>query len=60
MDPHPATVPPDTPTLDAMERLLETPEGCLLVVRGERLVGIVTEHDLLRAAAHLLRASRTR
>jgi CBS domain-containing protein len=55
MERAPVTVPPETPTLAALEQLLATPAGCLLVVRGGRLAGIVTERDLLRAAAHLLR-----
>ncbi len=54
MDPEPVTVSPETPVLDAISLMTEKKADCLLVVKDERLVGIVTEHDVLSLAAHLL------
>lgn len=54
MDPEIDTIAPDASLPEAAARLLESTSGCLLVVSGERLVGIVTEHDLLGAVAALL------
>ncbi|WP_437279021.1 CBS domain-containing protein [Sorangium sp. So ce375] len=56
MRPDPVTVAPDTPTLEAMRIMREQRVGCLPVVAGERLVGIVTERDLLDVSATLLEA----
>jgi CBS domain-containing protein len=50
----PITVAPETTTLDAMRTMREHGVGCLPVVVGDRLVGIVTERDLLFVAAKLL------
>ncbi|WP_437756076.1 CBS domain-containing protein [Sorangium sp. So ce1389] len=54
MRPDPVTITPETPTLDAMRIMREQRVGCLPVVAGERLVGIVTERDLLDVSARLL------
>ncbi len=43
------TVPPELPVSEAIDHILASGSGCLLVVRGEHLLGIVTERDLLRA-----------
>ncbi|AUX19611.1 hypothetical protein SOCEGT47_000630 [Sorangium cellulosum] len=56
MRPDPVTVTPETPTLDAMRIMREQRVGCLPVVAGGRLVGIVTEHDLIGVSARLLEA----
>ncbi|MEZ5962630.1 MAG: glutamate-cysteine ligase family protein [Planctomycetota bacterium] len=48
------TVTPDTPTVDAIEKMREHRVGCLPVVQGDRLVGIITERDLINVAAQLL------
>ena len=56
MHPDPVTVAPDTPTLEAMRIMREQRVGCLPVVAGERLVGIVTVRDLLDVSAALLEA----
>ena len=48
------TIGPDASTLEAMERMREHRVGCLPVVEGERLVGIVTEHDFVEVARKLL------
>jgi CBS domain-containing protein len=45
------TTTPDTPLADAARLMLERKVGCLPVLDGERLVGILTEGDFVRAAA---------
>ena len=54
MQRDPDTVSPDLPLNQAFERILENPAGCLLVVAGGQLLGIVTERDLLKAAIALI------
>lgn len=54
MTPHPITVSPETTTLEAMRLMRENNVGCLPVVAGDRLVGVVTERDLLEVATRLL------
>jgi len=43
-----ATTSSDTPAVDAAKRLLAQRYGCLPVVDGEELVGIITESDFLK------------
>ena len=50
----PVTVSPGDTTLAAIELMREHRIGCLPVVDRGRLVGIVTEHDFIDAAANLL------
>jgi CBS domain-containing protein len=50
MDAEPSVVRSDLPLRAAIDQLLDSRHGCLLVVRDDKLVGIVTERDLLRAA----------
>ena len=50
----PRTVTPDTPTLEAMQLMREERVGCLPVCEDGRLVGIITQSDLIRVSAHLL------
>jgi CBS domain-containing protein/gamma-glutamylcysteine synthetase len=50
----PVTVGPDMPTMRAIEVMRSYGVGCLPVVRGTRLVGIVTEHDFMDIARQLL------
>jgi CBS domain-containing membrane protein len=51
------TVPPDMPLADAAEILLKHRFGCLPVTAADgTLVGIVTEHDCLKAMVDLLRS----
>ncbi|MCC7380736.1 MAG: CBS domain-containing protein [Deltaproteobacteria bacterium] len=50
------TVAPDTPALRAAELLRRHKFGCLPVVDGSRLVGIVTEGDFVDLVIHALRA----
>jgi CBS domain-containing membrane protein len=42
------TVDPETPLVDAASTLFENKIGCLPVVEGHRLVGILTESDFVR------------
>ena len=53
MVPNPVTVSPATPTLEAIKIMREQRIGCLLVVEGGQLVGIVTSYDFLDASAQL-------
>ncbi len=48
------TVSPDTPTLDVLRLMCEHNVGCVPVVQGEHLVGIVTAQDLLAVSRRLL------
>ena len=50
----PVTVAPDTPTLEAIKIMREQRVGCLPVVSEDKLVGILTEHDLIEVSAQLL------
>jgi CBS domain-containing protein len=50
----PITVAPDTPILDAMHKMRDHHCGCLPVVKGNELVGIITEMDFLRITSRLL------
>lgn len=49
----PVCVAPNTPTLEAIEKMREHRIGSLPVVEDSRLVGIITERDLIRVAAML-------
>lgn len=48
MQPSPEFATPDESLVDAAERMVEHKIGCLPVVEGERVVGIVTESDFVR------------
>ncbi len=50
----PVTVSPDTTSLEAIELMRAHQVGCLPVIQDDKLVGIVTEHDFIQAAAQLL------
>ena len=50
----PITVNPETPILEAMLKMRNNHIGCLPVVKGKELVGIITEMDFLRITARLL------
>ena len=47
---------PDTPTVEAIRLMREKNLACLPVLRDGKLVGIVTEHDLIVVSSHLLEA----
>ncbi|MEL6712942.1 MAG: CBS domain-containing protein [Planctomycetota bacterium] len=51
---EPVTIGPRATTLEAIELMRDQKVGCLPVVEEGRLVGIVTEHDFVDAAAKLL------
>ena len=51
----PVTVRPDTETTDAISIMKEQKVGCLPVVKDDKLVGIVTEHDFMNLSANLLK-----
>lgn len=49
------TIPPDTPTLEAISLMQEHGIGCLPVVEeDDHLVGIITDRDFLKMSAQLL------
>ena len=54
MKTDPLTVSPDTLTLDAVRVMRGHKIGCLPVVDGDKLVGIITESDLIDVSAALL------
>jgi CBS domain-containing protein len=54
MNSDPVTVGPDTHTVDAIRLMRESQLACLPVVENGRLVGLVTEHDLIVVSSHLL------
>ncbi len=56
MTPDPVTVHPETSTLDAMRLMRDRRISCLPVVEDDKLVGIVTERDLIEVSARLLEA----
>lgn len=51
---EPITISQDAPLLEAMKRMRDHQIGCLPVVQGEELVGIITEMDFLRISSRLL------
>ena len=53
MVPDPVTVSPSTSSLEAMELMRNHRVGCLPVVEGDQLVGIITSYDFLEATAKL-------
>ncbi|GAB4554003.1 MAG: glutamate-cysteine ligase family protein [Phycisphaerales bacterium] len=54
MDTDPVTATPATTTLEAIRLMREHEVSCLPVVEGRRLVGIISEHDIMGVAAPLL------
>jgi len=55
MVPDPVTVSPATSSLQAIELMRANRIGCLPVVEGGHLVGIVTSYDFLEASARLFK-----
>jgi CBS domain-containing protein len=49
------TAGPNTPTLEALDIMQRHQIGCLPVVEGDRLVGIITEGDLAKISGQVLR-----
>jgi len=54
------TISPTASLLDAMRTMRDHAVGCLLVVEAERLVGIVTQSDLMRVTAPVIEAALRR
>ena len=54
MQRSPEFATPDEPLVEAAERMLENKFGCLPVVDGEEVVGIVTESDFVRLYVHMV------
>lgn len=50
------TISPEAPTLEAIRLMREHKVACLPVVKGDRLVGIITERDFMNVARKLLEA----
>jgi CBS domain-containing membrane protein len=53
MQRSPEYATPDEPLVDAAERMIENKFGCLPVVEGMQVVGIVTESDFVRLYLHM-------
>jgi CBS domain-containing membrane protein len=51
MTPSPITIAPDAPIADAARLMLQRKIGCLVVMEGDRLVGLLTEGDFVSAVA---------
>ncbi len=49
------TVSPQTKTVDALELMKQHHLGCLPVLHGNKLAGLVTERDFMKIAAELLK-----
>ena len=54
MQPDPVTIAPEATVTQAVARMREARSDYLLVVKEDRLVGIVTESDILQLTARLL------
>jgi len=50
----PATIGPETTILKAMKKMRDNKIGCLPVVKGKELIGIITEMDFLRISGRLI------
>ena len=55
---RPLTIAPDTPLLAAAETLYTTKYGALPVVEDGKVIGILTDNDLLRTLVDLLREAK--
>lgn len=54
MNRTPKTIPPDLPIRDAIALMIEHKVGCLPVVEGESIVGILTRSDLIHLLARMI------
>lgn len=57
---EPVTVAPDAPIEEAARLMLDRRFGALPVVEGEKLVGIISQGDLLKALVQLLQGTGVR
>ncbi len=51
---NPPTVNSDATTVEAIRLMREAKVACIPVVEAGKLVGLITEHDLIQVASHLL------
>jgi len=51
MSPHPVTIGPDAPLREAARLMTQHKIGCLVVMEGQKLVGLLTEGDFVAAVA---------
>ena len=51
---NPLAISPDAPLAEAVDLLYGNRLGCLLVLEGEKLIGIITVSDMLRALHDLI------
>jgi CBS domain-containing protein len=51
---NPLTIGPEMPTLEVMKLMRERRVSCLPVVEGDKLIGVITEADLIEVSAKLL------
>ncbi len=54
MEPNPLTIAPDTTTVEAIRLMRRHQVACLPVVSDDKLVGLITEHDLIVVSSRLL------
>jgi CBS domain-containing protein/gamma-glutamylcysteine synthetase len=50
----PITISPETPIIEALDKMRKNKIGCLPVIKKKELVGIITEMDFLRITGRLL------
>jgi CBS domain-containing protein len=51
---NPLTIGPEMPTLEVMKLMRERKVSCLPVLEGEKLIGVITEADLIEVSRKLL------
>ena len=51
---NPSTIGPDATIVQAMKKMRDNQIGCLPVVKGKELIGIITEMDFLRISGRLI------
>lgn len=51
---NPLTIGPEMPTLEVMKLMRERGISCIPVVEGDKLVGVITERDLIEVSGKLL------
>lgn len=54
MNEQPIFINPDTTTVKAIQLMRDNRISCLPVVENEKLVGVITEYDLIKIASHVL------
>ncbi|MDX1674966.1 MAG: CBS domain-containing protein [Longimicrobiales bacterium] len=60
MDPDPVTVPPSTALADVIRMMLDSDLSAVPVTEDDRVVGVISEHDIVRLAGTLLTAEEAR